>query len=76
MSGRDGNFKLVRDGLPETLFVPSSERSGTGSGDGPWKCSRPKEQQVQRPQAETMPDLKKTEQVGFGTGDMSPLTSC
>lgn len=56
----ESNFKLVKEGLPEMVaFVPSSEGSGTGSEDGPWKCFRPNEWQMQRSQAATMPDLKR-----------------
>lgn len=46
----------------KVAFVPSSEGGETGSEDGPWKCSRPKEQQMQS-QAETMPDLKGSKQA-------------
>lgn len=49
---------LVWVGLLEKVaFVPSSE-GGSGSENGPWKSSRPKEQQMQT-QADTIPDLKK-----------------
>lgn len=66
ISGRDGNFKLVRDGLPEKItFVLSSD----SSKDDPWRCSRPKRRYKD-------PELKaglasQKAQAGFGTGDLS-----